>query len=189
MSLNAFWIVLMCCVAAFIVLYMNRDVKWPLPKLHKKIEMPPRTISIEEKFLFETYDKVSDRFNKVGFCGLNESEKIFWSIWELEGNVNNDGFEGFFDYPSGDYAVETVYALEKIGAVKTANIVRRANNIFKEGRPPRDHNLRQDQLFAMSDSSKEELNSLDNEFYKYEENLSQLVYNFVKMHLADFPGN
>ena len=189
MSLNILWIILICCLAIFVTLYSTRDVKWPFPKLHRKIEMPQHNISIEEKFLFETFDKVSDRFNKVGFQSLSDSEKIFWCIWELEGDVNNDGFDGYFYNSAGDYAVEAVDALEKIGARKTADIVRRANGIFKDRRPPRDRNLRQDQLLALPESAQEKLDSLSEEFFKYEENLSQIVYNFVKTHLADFPGN
>ncbi|MCX2740256.1 DMP19 family protein [Pontibacter anaerobius] len=57
---------------------------------------------------------------------LTEPQKVLLFVENVEREVNNGGFNQFFWNSSGDYAHESLAALEVIGAKKTADIIRRA---------------------------------------------------------------
>lgn len=179
------YVIVMCIVLGLII--------WRLEARHKSQAEARESVDLglrkrpEEKFLMSLSDKVYARFGKVEFARLTEAEKVFFCVWELEGEINNGGFDQFFFNSGGNYAVEAVDAFEKIGASKTAGIVRRANSVFKNGRPPKDWTARQDELLALPESATETLRRLDNEFYKYDEDLSILLYEFVIKHRGEFP--
>lgn len=131
---------------------------------------------------------IFERYEKRGFEGLTEAERTAHCVWWLEAEVNNGGFDQFYFNSAGDHAVETVAALERIGARHTAGIVTRANAAFRDGRPPRERAARQKQLLALSKVAKEELGELDDEFYEYRDDLKGLLDRFVQEHRADIGG-
>jgi hypothetical protein len=99
-------------------------------------------------------------------------------IDELEAEVNNGGFHQFFYNSAGDNTVETIQALQAIGALHMADILRRAAAKFPGGMPPRERFARQDILLELfPDSARFE--ELDNEFYAYPDDLSVLVKKFI----------
>jgi hypothetical protein len=95
-------------------------------------------------------------------------------IDELEGEVNNGGFDQYFYNSAGDNTAEAIQALEEIGALKMADIVRRAASRFPGGMPPKERFARQDVLLSYSPDSKA-FYDLDDEFYAYPDNLSELL--------------
>ncbi len=64
-------------------------------------------------------------------------------VEELEAEVNNGGFDQYFFNSSGENAAAVIGALDKIGATKTAGIVRAACEKFPGGMPPADWIARQ----------------------------------------------
>ena len=140
----------------------------------------------EFKYLMEISDKVFTRLEKVGFDGLTDAEKVFFCVWVLTGQVDNGGFDQFFFNSSGNYSTEAVDAFEKIGASKTAGIVYRANSVFKNGRPSKNWTARQDELDALPESAEERLRRLDDEFYKCDEDIDKLLYEFVVKQRSEF---
>lgn len=95
-------------------------------------------------------------------------------IDELESEINNGGFDQFFYNSAGDHTEDTIRALVKIGAVHTADIVRRAASKFPGGMPPKDRDTRQELLEAISPDS-DSFEDFDEEFLAYEEDLASLV--------------
>ena len=93
----------------------------------------------------------------------------------LEAEVNNGGFDQFFFNSSGDHTVEIIDFLESIGAVKTADIVRRAAAKFPGGMPPKEWAKRQDLLVDDVSPDADAFQELDQEFYASTEDLSELV--------------
>lgn len=93
----------------------------------------------------------------------------------LEGEVNNGGFHQFFYNSSGDDTAETIQALEMIGALKAADIVKRAASKFPSGTPPKDRFARQDLLLDQVDPEIRVFGELDEEFYSYPDNLQGLL--------------
>jgi len=63
---------------------------------------------------------------------------IFWTM-HLDSEVKNGGFHQWLGNPTGAFTFETVAALERIGAHDTARLVRRAQELFPDGRPPIDY--------------------------------------------------
>ena len=92
----------------------------------------------------------------------------------LEDEVNDGGFDQFFYNNAGDNTAETIEALKSIGALKTADILRRAAAMFPGGMPPRERYARQGVLLQKFPDAKgfEELND---EFYAYPDDLASFL--------------
>lgn len=136
--------------------------------------------------LFKTSQKVFARLENIGFEKMTIAEQTFLCVWHLDGEVNNGGFDQFFWNSSGDYANETPSALDKIGAAKTADIVRRANKLFNNSSPSKNRASRQNELDVVRNLPGQMLGALDDEFYKRPDNLEKLLYTFWTEHHNDF---
>jgi hypothetical protein len=127
--------------------------------------------------------------NKIGdddsLENLTESEKTFLYVDILEREVNNGGFDQFFYNSSGEFAHEILDAYQKIGAEKTADIINRAIKLFPTLPVPKNWEARQDIMLA-KESNSFLWNELDTEFYKYEDNISELIIKYVEKNKADF---
>ena len=96
--------------------------------------------------------------------------------------VNNGGFSQYFFNSSGNFGNEIVASFEKIGAIKTAEICKKAISIFPND-VPTDWGKRQE--FLTPDDEKDEerieefFNKCDDAFFEYEDDLSELNYQFI----------
>lgn len=122
-----------------------------------------------------------DELNK-----LNTSQKTFYYNQELEREINNGGFNQFYFNSSGNYAHEVIDSLVAIGANKTAEIVRKANSQFPNGKVPKDRDERKKVLEQIEEKANEVWESLDKDFYKYEDDLNSLNLEFVRKNIKDF---
>ncbi len=133
-----------------------------------------------------TSDKT--KFGKEGFVLQSIPQKVFSAIWEVEAEVNNGGFSQYFLNDSAESAPFVVEALNTIGAPKTADICQRAiAAAFPSGLPPTVEAIQA----AASDFSDETLGSLeplDQEFFSYPHNLTDLLFAHVSAHPEEF-GN
>lgn len=114
---------------------------------------------------------------------LNEYERTFFVTQILEQEVNNGGFSQFLYNSSGEFANEIVDAFTKIGALKTAEICKRALGVFN-GVVPADAEEREKFLDDLE--CDDMLNECDNDFYNYEDNLEALNYAFIMQHREFF---
>ncbi len=133
----------------------------------------------DKNSLIKISEAVFARYSKVGFSHLSKPEQVFVCVWSLEAEVNNGGFDQFYFNSSGDHAVETVDALESIGASHTAEIVRRANAVFGASGPSSVRAIRQEQLDALPESVRGSFDTLDQEFYAYKDDLEALLRAYV----------
>ena len=117
---------------------------------------------------------------------LNIYQKVFLFVENLEREINNGGFNQFYFNSSGDFSQETVDALLEIGANKTAEIVKKANSEFKNGIVPKDRTERQSELELIEEKAEEIWNECDSEFYKYQDNLTELLIAFVIKNKTEF---
>jgi hypothetical protein len=117
---------------------------------------------------------------------LNANQKAFYYNQELEREVNNGGFNLFYSNSSGNYAHEVVDSLNAIGANKTAGIVKKANDQFPNGRVPKDRDERQQILEQIRGKANEIWENLNQDFYKYEDDLNSLNLDFIKRNINDF---
>jgi len=129
---------------------------------------------------------VFPRYDRDGYAALTPAERVAYCIDALEREVNNGGFRQFFDNSSGDTALETVAALETIGARQAAALVRRAVAVFPDGAPPRDRDERCLLVERLPETAADEWMALDGEFYGYPDDLTTLLRRYVEAHRDDF---
>lgn len=121
------------------------------------------------------YDAALARFEFAEFEELSESDRVLVTLWGLEADVNNGGFDQYFFNSSGDQAFYAERALRLIGANRMADIVARAVSFFGDAGVPRDRTLRQEALDRVRGESGSLLDDLDRQFYEYPDDLSALV--------------
>jgi hypothetical protein len=117
---------------------------------------------------------------------LSYPQMVFYFNQELEREVNNGGFEQYFLNSSGSYANDTIKSLQLIEAEKTSKILASAISAFPDDIVPVDRNLRQDILEKISSQKKDRWNKLDEQFFKYEDNLNKLNMEFVRKNKESF---
>ena len=133
------------------------------------------------KSLDEAFSQACGRFGGEYFIQLADSDKILVTIWGLEADVNNGGFDQYYFNGSGDQAYYASYALESIGAHKMASIVSSANDVFGPDGPSRDRSVRQKQLtlVAQNDGVQSPWGALDREFQGYPDDIASLLIAYL----------
>lgn len=107
---------------------------------------------------------------------LSKPERVFFVMQCLEREVNNGGFSQFFFNSSGDYANEIVDACMEIGAIKTAEICKKAVSIYG-GEVPADRDARDELLDDEANAAV--LDECDEAFFEYEEDLASLCQTYA----------
>lgn len=111
---------------------------------------------------------------------------VFRLVWELEAQVNNGGFAQYAHNSSGAGATRVVNALKSIGANRMAELVSQA--IARLGDLPwQDDDARREAAAALDDETLSQLHALDNAFFRYDDNLTELLFDYVIANSADFP--
>jgi len=128
----------------------------------------------------EDFDHLCISVNDINqFNLLSEAEQTAFCLNILEAQVNNGGFNQFFSNSSGYFALETLVALERIGATKTKQVLNQALSIAYPGGFPSEKDLHEEYL-SEDDDSYDALNELDHLFFDYEDDLSALVNEYLK---------
>jgi hypothetical protein len=135
------------------------------------------------KNLDEAFSQACARFNGDNFAQLDDVDKILVTIWGLEAEVNNGGFDQYYFNGSGDQAFYAPDALQSIGARKMADIVTNANKMFGPDGPSLDGHVRQAQLFLVAPNNVDIPNpweQLDRGFCAYPDDVSALLTAFLR---------
>ncbi|AXB56926.1 DMP19 family protein [Flavobacterium fluviale] len=117
---------------------------------------------------------------------LSNAQKFFYYNQNLEREINNGGFSQYFFNSTGDYAHETVDSLIAINANHTAKILKKAIAQFPENKVPKNSNLREEIIEKIEEEANIVWEELENDFFKYEDNLNELNLKFVKENLNSF---
>jgi hypothetical protein len=132
-------------------------------------------------------DLVFPRYDRDGFASLTPAEQVALCVDDLDREVNNGGFDQFFWNSSGDHAHETLRALETIGALQAAQIVREAIACFPAAVVPVDRDERTDVVMPkLPQSVRETWSALDGRFYEYPDDLAALMRRYVVANRAGF---
>ena len=91
-----------------------------------------------------------------------------------------DGFHLYFWNSTGEFALETITSLEAIGAYHTWPLLQKAIDQFPGSNVPKDRDKRQVVVGQIADVADKVWNVLDQQFFKYPDNLNQLNMNYVK---------
>jgi hypothetical protein len=117
-----------------------------------------------------------------------ESEKLINAVLDLESEVMNGGFHQYFQNSAGDQWKDALTGLDKIGAVKTLELLTKALTVFTDSKPSDIQEERQEIVKELSQEQIALLDNLDQEFYKYEDRTSSLVITYAEKNRSDF-GN
>lgn len=126
------------------------------------------------------------KFGKEDFAQQSQPQKVFSAIWAVESEVNNGGFSQYFFNNSAESAWFVVEALETIGAPKTADICKRAITAAFPAGLPQTLEAIQSVAADFSDQILEKLEPLDQEFFAYPHNLTDLLFDYVSEHPEEF---
>jgi hypothetical protein len=140
----------------------------------------------KNRILIQLAESPRSQYGRVAFDKQPKPQQIFSAVWGLESEVNNGGFAQWFENSAGEMAVETEAALRAIGAHRAAAIVAKAVAVFPGGAPPRDHDARQRLLRTAPDAVRSTWERLDQAFLKYPDDLTSLLYAWVKAHPREF---
>lgn len=134
------------------------------------------------KFLDEAFDRACSRYSGSNFDQLDEADKILVTIWSLEGDVNNGGFDQYYFNSAGDLAFHAPVALRKIGAHHMAQIIDDANKLFGPNGPARNPDESEAQLLAIAPNSSEphRWDELTRAFQSYPDDISALLAVFLE---------
>jgi hypothetical protein len=126
------------------------------------------------------------KFGKEDFASQSVPQKVFSALWEVESEVNNGGFAQYFANDSAESAHFVVEALRMIDAPKTADICQSAiAAAFPAGLPESEEAIRS-AAADFSDEVLEKLEPLDQEFFSYPHNLTDLLFAYVSRHPEEF---
>jgi hypothetical protein len=117
---------------------------------------------------------------------LSDPQKIFYCIQNLEKEINSGGFKQFYYNSSGDLAHETYFSLRVTGALKTSDILMKANDQFPHRTVPKERSERQKILEQIQENSNDVWKELDQRFLAHEDDLNALNLEFVRKNRSFF---
>lgn len=119
-----------------------------------------------------------------GFASLSTSEKEYFAVCLLDGEVYNGGFDQYFFNSSGEYYNHAVSGLENMGASKTLLLLRRAKQVlFDFSDCPEDTEQRRKVLRNSSSPSRDKrLDQLDAEYCQDPDKLGEHIQKFANEH-------
>jgi hypothetical protein len=130
----------------------------------------------------------SDRtaFGKQDFAEQSIPQKVYSAIWSVESEVNNGGFSQYFQNSSSETAGFVADAFDLIDAPRTAEICRRAvKTAFPNGLPSSPDEV-SSAATDFAPDVEDALSALDQEFFAYPHNLTDLLFAYVSAHPDDF---
>jgi hypothetical protein len=136
----------------------------------------------KNSYLIELSETVLGR----DFQEQSDVHKVFTAIWALESEVNNGGFSQYFWNASGATANFAPRALRVIGAAACAAIVERALQVVSRDPLPEDDDARSLLVDSLDEAANARLQSLDSEFFEYPDDLTALLFEFVRAHPEEF---
>jgi Domain of unknown function (DUF4375) len=140
----------------------------------------------KNSFLIALSESDQTDFGRMDFGLQADDQKVFSAIWTLESEVNNGGFLQYFENDRGETPGFAVTALKRVGANKCAAIVERAIRAVSNSAMPADADGWDSLIEAIDDETSERLEGLDQEFFAYPDNLTGLLFEFVRTHPETF---
>ncbi|QNH19046.1 hypothetical protein HEP74_04223 [Xanthomonas sp. SS] len=129
--------------------------------------------------VFDKGDGITEHIDR-----LSPEARLVYLLWCLDGEIHNGGFDQLFTNSLGNHCVEILGHLQTIGAGKSHDLLSKAVSWFPNALPSNDRRVRwsQHQAFSGTPEYEAEMDRLDAEFYKYEDNLGSLLNSYVAEH-------
>jgi hypothetical protein len=134
----------------------------------------------KNEILISLSESGATRIGKEAFEQQSLPQKVFTAIWQVESEVNNGGFSQYFLNDSAESASFVVNALRTIGAPRRAIATG-----FPGGLPRTTEDIRSTAT-EFSEEILGKLEPLDQEFFSYPHNLTDLLFAYVTAHPEEF---
>jgi len=131
--------------------------------------------------LQQAFEAALSRFDGENFARLSEADRLLVTIWGLEADVNNGGFDQYYFNSSGDQARHAPVALRLIGAETMATLVEQSNGKFGPTGPPEDRDARQRALEEIRRLDDNAWDELDRKFFSYPDDISGLLVEHLSL--------
>jgi hypothetical protein len=136
--------------------------------------------------LIELSESDRTKYGREDFATQSTPQKVFSSIWAAESEVNNGGFSQYFLNSSCETAGFVVEAMKAIDAPRTGEICSRAiASAFPQGIPTDPEEI-SSAAENFPGETEEKLEELDNEFFAYPHNLTDLLFTYVSRYPEEF---
>ncbi|MEO5562681.1 MAG: DUF4375 domain-containing protein [Chitinophagaceae bacterium] len=126
---------------------------------------------LEDKILYNIYSKLNESLDNDAAVipTLSRPRQVIYYIYEMEGEVNNGGFDQYFLNSKGKSSKTTIDALKEINALKFSSLLIQAESIFKSSD-------------KTGDQKQELYSKLDQEFYALykTEDISSLKVKYIR---------
>jgi hypothetical protein len=148
----------------------------------------------DDELLQVVFDNLSEKLPKdynmeyQTVLTWTKPQQAIYTIWWLEAEVNNGGYNQFYANSSGQFYKLLPDALKLVGAMKFADLTERANKTYEsENKKITEHQDGTVEGFSKSYDNNP-LNKFDDEFYDLykTENLQQLQVDFIRKHKLEF---
>jgi hypothetical protein len=116
-----------------------------------------------------------------GFHTLTKTEKTYWALNLLEGEVYNGGFDQFFHNSSGSHYLLVTEGLKALGAEQSLSLLHKAKQILfaDRGVPENTTERRTLLLDLFPESTPDSLNALDDAYWKNPDQLGEKLETFA----------
>ncbi len=115
---------------------------------------------------------------------LSPVEKKLLAVYGLKEEVDNGGFDQYFNGPVGDTSAAAVQGLKDMQALQVLKPLQRALTVFPAAKPPAEQAKRVKLIEGMKRRAQGVWSSCDDEFYQREEDLAALALAYVKKNRA-----
>jgi hypothetical protein len=111
---------------------------------------------------------------------VTAEQKIVYHITRLESEIYNGGLNQFFFNSSGQYTIETLESLRKIGATETVNILEKAISFWPNSYVPQNTVTRRQELLEKVEQIANPVwEELDKVYYKDEDKITKKLFQFI----------
>ena len=100
-----------------------------------------------------------------GLVSLSPTEQVVYLVWCYPGAINNGGHASFFYNSYGEFAQETVAALQELGMPEYADVLRKAIVQFPGQRVPRNIDERNRLFNSLPERAHSAMGECDSAFY------------------------
>ncbi len=114
-----------------------------------------------------------------GFEALTPLQKIVFVVTDLDTTVMMEGLFGYYDCRAGQHAIQAADALDTIGVLASAKIIRLANAQFPGHVPPSEWEERRKILWSLDDAAAETIERMGERFAEYPDDLGEKFEAFV----------
>lgn len=129
-----------------------------------------------------------DKEERKGLASFTRAERFVYAIEGMVREVNNGGWNQFFDNSSGALAFDLVPALEAVGSKKNLSIAQRALKVFGKPASLSEDDRRKRLAKITQDGENNPWDALEGEFYQNPEDLEAMITEFIARNQAEFGG-